>query len=83
VRVGQGNVHRVRVSPAEGAPATVRPPAENATSPAPNLLPVMVVMRLTRGGSVTFHRVTAVLPAMLVSVRPSAENASATSARRR
>src|SRR5271154_660576 len=76
---GQGSVHRASVSPAVGAPATVRPSGENATGPWPMLLPVMVVMPLTVPGPVTFHRVTVALFAMVVSVRPPAENASATS----
>ena len=77
--MGQGSAHRATVSPVTGAPATARPPAENATGPEPMLWPVMVVMRVTAPGPVTFHRVTVLLPAMVVSVCPPAENASATS----
>ena len=57
----------------------MRPPGENATFPAPMLLPVILLMRLAAPGRVTFHRVTVLLSAMVASVRPLAENASATS----
>ncbi len=77
--MGQGSVHRATVSPVTGAPATARPPGENATGPEPMLWPVMVVIRVTLPGPVTFHRVTVLLPAMVVSACPPAENASATS----
>ena len=65
------------VSPVVRAPARVRPSAENATGPAPMLDRVLVVRRVTAPGPVTFHWVTVVLSSTMVSVWPSAENASA------